>query len=122
MSFRKLSESEIEALLGSSHKDMTRIKAVIAKYYINGESAVGISIQCDSEYNDSTYDNRLQTVAPLGLDGLEMQPKKGMGPEARRELIDAARSQGLIEYETPERMESDVFIRLNGNPELYVKE
>lgn len=86
------------------------------KYY--GPEVVLARVEVTSEYNDSTYDNRVQYIAMYDKDGNEVPPLPRKGNEARRLMPGMYR----VDDETRERITDDICISLSNKlPCVYME-
>lgn len=122
MGFRKLSDTELENLLGAkkASRQLTKIMPVIREFYERPDDAVSVIVTVDSEYNDEYYRNSPEYAGVYDGKGHEIHPIPGRERDARRRLRDAVDSDDLVRGQSDDPL-GDVVIRLNA-PELYVKE
>jgi hypothetical protein len=121
--YRKLTEHELNVLginrtvveqKTPSHK---RFRDFVGIYY--PKEAALTEVVLSSEYNDNTYDNRIQMVVVYNGSGDELTPNKDTARECRTNMrmLDMGGN-----YSTNDQMES-FFVQMKPKfPDLYVKE
>lgn len=121
--YRKLTEHELNVLginravveqKTPSHKQFRDF----VKLYYPKEAALA-EVVLSSEYNDNTYDNRIQMVVVYNGAGDELTPNKDKARECRTNMrmLDMGGN-----YSTNEQVDS-FFVQMNPKfPDLYVKE
>lgn len=115
--FRKLTKEEIAELFHIKHdKNLNICKDFVRKYY--PKTVVSFEILVQSEYNDSTYDNRLRYIIAYDKNGNEVPPNKATAKEARQKIEDLYLGDSY--NETNEAL-TDITVVFD-DIELYVKE
>lgn len=121
--YRKLDEKELRTL----HKNLngffnheeynkhTRLIKVVDSFF-SGVCTILISVH--SEYNDSTYDNKVNSVSVYDSDDMEIP----LSREKRVEFNKVLDNMEVVPYETNEFLE-DIVLYVNKQiPDIYVEE
>ena len=123
MNYRKLNENELKSLKdvliayfkeGQSYQNDESVKEFVKKYYPT--SAAYCTIQYNSEYNDSTWDNVIQTIVVFDKEGNEVTPIKGKELEARK----TAARLSCVEESDEMLEDKTINIKQPRMPDVYV--
>lgn len=119
--FRKVTRAELEALGFVFPTDKYKEHIAFARKYYPKE-ATSLVLAINSEYNDNTYDNRLQYVIAYNKDGNELPPLKETAKECRQKWFELSiPGMGKYGYESQEQIDDIVIPLLDSVPELYIK-
>lgn len=120
--YRKVTRKELESLGFVFFTDKYKEHIAFARKYYPKE-ATSLVLCINSEYNDETYDNRLQYVIAYNKDGNELPPLKETAKECRQKWFELSiPGMGKYGYESQEQID-DIVIPLSDTiPDLYVKE
>jgi hypothetical protein len=118
MGYRKLTDEEVKNMLNCRTDGAPKwVKDYLSKYYKQDFTISKVILLVDSEYNDSSYDNKIVGLIALDKEGNEISPIKGKSVEARAAFISL--DERLEESYNP--MENISYL-IGNLPELYVKE
>ena len=122
MTYRRLSDSELQTLYKNlkgyfeSGEKFPALLKLVHKYF-NGACSILVSV--DSEYNDSTYDNRAKSVFVYDENDVEIPLNRS---DREKFEIDVQAVSIPLQSETYEPLE-DIVIYVNKKlPEVYIKE
>ena len=121
--YRKLTEHELNvlgisrAVVEQKIPSHDQFRKFVKTYY--PKEAALTEVILSSEYNDNTYDNRIQMVVVYNGAGDELTPNKDVARECRSQMRNLEMDGN---YSTNDPMES-FFVQMNPKfPDLYVKE
>lgn len=120
MSFRKLSNQEIANLFGSSQRHGQDLLPIVTTMYERPKEAVSAIVTLDSEYNDETYEHKVQYVGVYDKSGAEIHPLRGKEREARKKMKEAVERMGCAPSEAEDPVE-EIVLRMSP-VELFVEE
>lgn len=126
MNYRKLENSEIEAMLGFKIQDVSKryvsVITHVARYYPKG--AVRAVVQFASEYNDENYKAHIAYLAVFDTNGNEILPIPSTARKCRAEWNELSIPNVTNRELSEPPDDNDLVIPLVGTglPELFVKE
>lgn len=124
--YRKLSVSEVKELvdrLSGNSNAPSELTSYVNQYYLK-DKAISAELIYDSEYNDSTYDNKLRYILVRDAEGNELLPLRGKEIDARINIPDIEPPGTCDKYDgTMEPVSSPIryFLKEAKPPELFVK-